>query len=400
MKIGFDAKRAFNNFTGLGNYSRTLIETLARCYPDNEYHLFTPKLTEDVRLDFIKKQASISIHTPPSYLRNFHPIWRSYFIKNDIEKANIDIFHGLSHELPLKLPKNVKTVVTIHDLIHERYPQYYPYFDRKTYTAKFKRACEKADVVVAISEQTKQDIIDFYNIDAGKIQVIYQSCHQQFYIRDTDESSVLRDMKDSSVPRNTDDSSVLRNTDDSSVLHIKYNLPKNYILYVGTINERKNLLNLIKAFQLIENQQDMHLVAIGNGGAYFEKVKKYVSENHLTQRVHFLTKADFRDFPYFYKNAKVFVLPSFFEGFGIPIIEAMWCGCPVIVSEGSCFAESAGADALFINPNSPESIADAIDKIGADKALREAQILRGGKFVEKFHEKVIGEQWMRLYEKL
>ncbi len=381
LKIGFDAKRAFNNFTGLGNYSRTLIETLVRYYPENEYHLFTPKLSNDERLDFIEKQSSISIHTPPQYLRHFHPLWRSFFIKNDIEKARIDIFHGLSHELPLVLPKKVKTVVTIHDLIHERYPEYYPFLDRKIYTLKFKRACEKADVVVAISEQTKQDIIDFYKIDAGKIQVIYQSCHPQFYLTPPPDSL-------GTVPY------------DEAFLDKKYNLPKNYILYVGTINERKNLLSLVKAMQLIDNQDDIHLVAVGNGGAYFEKVKKYVHDNHLTQRVHFLTQPDFSDFPYFYKKAKAFVLPSFFEGFGIPIIEAMWSGCPVIVSEGSCFAESAGADTLFINPHSPESIAAAIDKILTDNALREAHILRGGKFVEKFHEKEIGAQWMKLYKKL
>jgi glycosyltransferase involved in cell wall biosynthesis len=369
MKIGFDAKRAFNNFTGLGNYSRTLVETLARNYPDNEYHLFTPKMSDDLRLDFIKKLSSISIHTPPQYLRAFHPLWRSFFIKKDVKKAKIDIFHGLSHELPLYLPKNVKTVVTIHDLIHERYPEYYPYFDRKIYTWKFKRACEKADIVVAISEQTKKDIINFYNINANKIQVIYQSCHPQFY---------TRNLNDSSVPQ----------------------LPENYILYVGTINERKNLLNLVKAFQLIENQEDIHLVAVGNGGAYFEKVKKYVIENHLTQRVHFLTKTDFKDFPYIYKKAKAFVLPSFFEGFGIPIIEAMWSGCPVIVSEGSCFAESAGEGALFINPQSPDSIAMAIDKMLIDKDLRAAQILGGYQFVQKFHEKLIGEQWINLYKNL
>lgn len=381
MKIGFDAKRAFNNFTGLGNYSRTLLETLSNDYPENEYHLFTPKLSDDVRLDFIKKQPSITVHTPPQYLHKIHAVWRSYFIKNAIEKAGIDIFHGLSHELPLVLPKKVKTVVTIHDLIHERYPEYYPFLDRKIYTLKFKRACEKADVVVAISEQTKQDIIDFYKIEAGKIQVIYQSCHPQFYITPPHYNDVL--------------------------LKEKYNLPENYILYVGTINERKNLLSLVKAMQLIvqkdsygDNQDDIHLVAVGNGGAYFEKVKKYVYENQLTQRVHFLKKPNFSDFPYFYKKAKAFVLPSFFEGFGIPIIEALWSGCPVIVSEGSCFAESAGADALFINPHSPKNIAETIDKLLTDNVLRETQILRGGKYVEKFHEKEIGAQWMNLYKSI
>ena len=374
MKIGFDAKRAFNNFTGLGNYSRTVIETLARYYPENTYHLFTTKVSDNVALIFIKKQPSIVMHIPPKYLRKFSAFWRSYFIKNDIRKTNIEIFHGLSHELPFTMPKNVKTVVTIHDLIHERYPMFYPYFDRKIYTLKCKWACKKAAVIVAISEQTKRDIMDFYKIDARKIQVIYQSCHPQFYL----------------TPPQYNSENVIA----------KYNLPKNYILYIGTINERKNLLNLIKAMQLIDFEDNTHLVVVGNGGAYFKKVKSYVSENNLNSRLLFLTQADFNDFPYFYTHAKAFVLPSFFEGFGIPIIEALWCGSPVITSTGSCFAEAGGAASLYINPHNPESIASAIHTVLTDNALRERMILRGYEYVKRFHEKEIGAAWMALYRLL
>lgn len=372
MIIGFDAKRAFNNFTGLGNYSRTLIETLAKYYPENEYHLFTPKIIDHPRLDFIQSYPSVSVHFPTGFMRKIHPLWRSYFIANDILRENIGIFHGLSHELPLKIPENVKTVVTIHDLIHEHYPQFYPFIDRKIYSWKFKSACEKADVVVAISEATKQDIMDFYKIEDSKIKVIYQSCHPQFYTH----------------------------TPLSILNKNKHNLPKNYVLYVGTVNERKNLLGLVKSLQMVDNQLDIKLVVIGEGGDYFKKVRNYVLENRMESRVLFLSNIPFSDFPNIYRGAKALVLPSFQEGFGIPIIEALWSGCPVITSEGGCFPEAGGPDSIYINPHDSEAIAHAIEQVMTDASLRERMILRGGEYVQKFHEKRIGEEWERLYKSL
>ena len=394
MIIGFDAKRAFNNFTGLGNYSRTLIETLAKYYPENEYHLFTPKKIDHPRLDFIQSYPSVSVHFPTGFMRRIHPLWRSYFIANDISREKIDIFHGLSHELPLKIPKNVKTVVTIHDLIHEHYPQFYPIIDRKIYSWKFKSACEKADVVVAISEATKQDIMHFYKIEESKIKVIYQSCHPQFY------TSVLpisaQNDNDFHLPNST-----RSDNDPLSILNKnKHNLPKNYVLYVGTVNERKNLLGLVKSLQIIDNQLDIKLVVIGDGGDYLKKVKNYVLENHLESSVLFLSNIPFSDFPNIYRGAKALVLPSFQEGFGIPIIEALWSSCPVITSEGGCFPEAGGPDSIYINPHDSEAIAHAIERVVTDASLRERMILRGGEYVRKFHEQRIGEEWERLYRNL
>ena len=158
MKIGFDAKRAFHNFTGLGNYSRTLIETLATYYPSDELHLFSPKPSTSPRVQSLLDTPSVSSHFPTGFWKKIPPVWRSYGIESDIKAAKIDVFHGLSNELPLKLPPKVASVVTIHDLIFERYPAFYPRFDRFVYRQKFRRACQQADVVVAISEQTKQDI--------------------------------------------------------------------------------------------------------------------------------------------------------------------------------------------------------------------------------------------------
>ncbi len=379
MNIGFDAKRAFNNFTGLGNYSRTLLETLAKYYPENQYSLFTPFVKEDPRLDFLKEYDSFKIHTPTGFNKKMPALWRSYFIKEDILKEKIDIFHGLSHELPIKMPRSVKSVVTIHDLIHERYPEFYPFIDRKIYTAKFKSACEKAEVVVAISDATKRDIMEFYNIDEHKIKVIYQSCHPQFYFK---KGGVIASPASVNLPPRA------------------IGAGSQYLLYVGTVNERKNLLGLVKAVEILDKSVKIPLVVIGDGGAYFKKIKSYIHEKGLENDIIFLKNVPFSDFPIIYRNAKALILPSFQEGFGIPIIEALWSDCPVITSVGSCFPEAAGPDSIYINPHKPHEIAAAIHTVLTNEVVRERMILRGYEYVQQFHERTIGEQWMKLYKEL
>lgn len=367
MKIGFDAKRAFQNYTGLGNYSRTLIETFAAYCPDIEMHFFAPKITENQRVAHLKNLGKI--HSPQGIYRKIHPFWRTFAIENDIKQSEIQIFHGLSHELPLSMPRNVRTVVTMHDLIHERYPQFYSLIDRKIYTAKFKSACRRADKIVAISEQTKRDIIDFYNIEADKIQVIYQSCHRQFYAERPPSVSVIE----------------------------KYNLPAQFALYVGTINERKNLLNIVKAIESIDYQ---NLVVIGDGGKYYQKVLAYIQQKGLQNRIVIRSKVDFADMPAMYATAQLLCFPSYFEGFGLPIIESLWSGTPVVTSTGSCFAEAGGAGALYVAADDTNAIAEAIEKINADTHLRNDLILRGGQYVEKFRAENIAQQWHALYQSL
>jgi glycosyltransferase involved in cell wall biosynthesis len=374
MKIGFDAKRAFHNFTGLGNYSRTLLETFSTYFPSDELHLFSPKPNDSPRLKSLIEDPSVYCHFPTGFWRKIHPIWRSYGISDDIQASGVQIFHGLSNELPIKLPPKVASVVTIHDLIFERYPNFYPRFDRFVYRQKFRRACQQADVVVAISEQTKRDIVDFYKIKEEKIKVIYQSCHRQFYVNDKPNDAI----------KNT----VLKQN----------NLPNNFFLYVGTINERKNLLGIMKALKQLKTP--INLVVIGDGGAYLNEVKKYVLDNQLSNQIYWLSKVNFADLPAIYASAKALILPSFFEGFGIPIIESLWSGTPVITSVDSCFAEAAGDGALYIEPTDYQAISDAILTINEDENLRNELIGKGGVFVQKFHEKEIAGQWKNLYNSI
>ena len=157
MNIGYEAKRIFHNKTGLGNYSRDLVRVLALYYPENSYFLYNPKKNKEAlfktnSLGIIEKLPSTSFY------KKFYNLWRQKGIINDLKIDGIEIFHGLSGEIPLGLrKKNIKSVVTIHDLIFLRYPKLYSFFDRKIHYYKFKKSAQNANLVIAISKQTKDD---------------------------------------------------------------------------------------------------------------------------------------------------------------------------------------------------------------------------------------------------
>jgi glycosyltransferase involved in cell wall biosynthesis len=167
------------------------------------------------------------------------------------------------------------------------------------------------------------------------------------------------------------------------------------MLYVGTINPRKNLLTLLKA--MCGLSKDCNLVVIGDGKAYFKQCKQFVFENKLEKRVFWLQNADFSDFPAIYQSAQLFLLPSYFEGFGIPIIEALHSGVPVLTSEGSCFAEAGGTHSIYLPPDDVNQWIENIQKVLITNELRQKMIQNGRIHVQQFDEVEIGKQWIELY---
>lgn len=375
MRIAFDAKRATHNGTGLGNYSRFVLNTLSTYNSDNEYLLFTPSAGKPSLRSKINNGLNIQYRFPKGFWKGFgvKSIWRSYGIVSDINLENMDIYHGLSNEIPFGLQRSgVKSVVTIHDLIFLRYPEFYKPIDRLIYKFKFKRACQKADRVIAVSEMTKRDIVDFFNISPDKIDVIYQGCDNSFKVAAAEE--LKKQVKE------------------------KYKLPDNYILYVGTIESRKNLLLALKALK--ESANKIPLVAVGRPTPYMNEVKQYIKENGLENLVTFLHGVPFGDLPAIYQQATIFVYPSFFEGFGIPIIEALYSGIPVIAATGSCLEEAGGPDSIYVNPNSVEQMRDAMSYLINNPDQRNKMIASGKKYAKLFDEENIALELQKLYNKL
>jgi glycosyltransferase involved in cell wall biosynthesis len=370
MKIGFDAKRAFFNKSGLGSYSRNLLQGLANKYPDNKYVLYTPSVSFEL---FEPAPDQFSIKSPERfYHRMFRFYWRSFYLSRQLVKDHINVFHGLTHEIPYHFPgKTVKSIVTIHDLIFLRMPHLYRTLDRLIYENKFRYSCQRADRIIAVSKQTAYDIVDFFHIRPEKIDVVYQGCNPVF----NTEIPVI----------------------EKEILRMKYLLPKSFILYVGTIEERKNLLTLIKAMHY--GKIDIPLVVIGKKTPYLNKVVEFI-ERHSLINIIFCDVLQNQDLPGIYQLADLFVYPSIFEGFGIPILEALYSKVPVITSKGSCFAEAGGHYTIYVDPNSIEEMAAAIKKVLYDRDLREKMVIEGYDHARNFNDDVVIANVMEVYNKV
>lgn len=365
MKIGFDAKRLFHNTTGLGNYSRDLIRILSHYLPGNAYFLFNPK--ESKKELFTLNQPSIFEIRPSTFFwKKLKSVWRSIGISKEIKKYNLQIYHGLSGEIPFFIPKNTKKIVTIHDLIFMRYPKLYSFWDRKIHFLKFKYAAQKSDRIVAISEQTKKDIIHYLNIDPAKIEVIYQCC-AAVYKEHFSEATLEEVQK-------------------------KYNLPSKFILNVGTIEPRKNALNIVKSIHGTE----IPLVLIGRKTAYYNEMEKYISDNEMNQVLH-LSNVSQQDLACIYQLATLFVYPSIFEGFGIPIIEALYSKTPVITNKFGVFPEAGGDHSVYIDPNSISEMQAAILDLWQNEDKRKMISEKGLVFVQKFNDANLAKNWETLY---
>jgi glycosyltransferase involved in cell wall biosynthesis len=372
MHIGFDAKRAILNSSGLGNYARTLIKSLNAYHPENHYTLFTPRTSQNAFQKVVSNLSTITVQEPESFIdKKLRARWRSYGITPMLNEKNINVYHGLSNELPFNIHQfKGKKVVTIHDLIFLRYPHLYPFIDRKIYNKKFRNACDTADVIIAISNETKRDIENYFFVPESKIRVVYQSCDELYY----------RDLSDHIKGK----------------VLTKYNLPSEYLLYVGTIEERKNLLTLVKA---LKQTKEIPLVVVGNKKSYFNKVMHYITENKLQNRVHFLENTSNDELPAIYSRAKIFIFPSFFEGFGIPIIEALTSKIPVITTAGGCFPEAGGPGSIYIDPNNEKELADRINFLLGSEMARTQMAEKGFEYAQKqFHPKKCVDQLIRIYQ--
>ena len=373
MRIGFDAKRAVQNNTGLGNYSRFVIEALSEYYPDNTYFLFAPKKKVNARLKTLISRLNVAFIFPSGTDKLLSSLWRIFGSKKKINKNGVEIFHGLSNELPVNIRSTgIKMVVTVHDLIFIRHPQYYRWIDRKIYLWKFRRACLKADAIIAVSECTKRDIISFFRIAGEKIKVVYQDCHPQFKCPGSKEKR--------------------------KQIAEKHRLPKRFILYVGSIEQRKNLLLAVKALSQIP--KEIHLVAIGKSTPYQIEIEKYAREMGLESRLHIQNDFPFEDLPAVYQSASVFVYPSFFEGFGIPVIEALSCGVPVIAATGSCLEEAGGPDSIYGNPLDDAELAAKIREILENRDLAKKMTERGLEYIKRFNTQKIAGEIMDVYRGL
>ena len=367
MIIGIDAKRIVRNGTGLGSYGRTLVNDLIRLGDnDLQLRLYAPdEGRDDLRNQMIEGTEFCYPTGKPSALRKAW--WRSRGVVKDLQRDGVEVYHGLSGELPTGLRKaGIRGIVTIHDLIFMRHPEYYHWLDTKIYEWKFRQTLCEADHIIAISERTRQDILELGGEEyADRISVIYQSF----------------------APRFSADVSAEKKTE----VRERYKLPQRFVLNVGTIERRKNLAVAVEAVDLLP--QDIHLVAVG-------RQTKYVSELPHSERLHLLSGVPDQDLAAIYSLAEAFVYPSRYEGFGIPIIEAIAAGLPVVACTGSCLEEAGGPNSRYVGPDDAIGMAEALKMSLKGARGRQERIDKSREYIRRFEGNDVARQVAQLYKRL
>lgn len=382
MIIGYDAKRLVQNATGLGSYSRTLVRDIFSIKkPQDQMLLYAPSRGQERFLKSIPVDEGVRLSLMPSGggLMSVLPrgiraaLWRSGTMVGDLKKDGVEIYHGLSGELPWGIKKSgIRTLLTVHDLIFLRHREFYNPIDVLLYTAKFRQSVRQADHIVAISECTKRDILHFSDVDESRISVVYQSCSQRFQL-----------------PTSGDETEAVKR---------KYHLPEKFILSVGTIERRKNTALIVKALRHLP--QDMHLVLVGRHTKYTDSVLRLAKSLGVDGRLHIFHGITNDELPAFYALARVFCYPSLYEGFGIPIIEAMQMRLPVVAATGSCLEEAGGEGGVYVSPTDERALAEALMRLSGASPEREKRIELGTRYIRRFENTGAAEKIYSIYESL
>lgn len=369
--IGFDGKRAVMNYTGIGNYSRLALESILPLMPDARLRLYTPAIRANERLQPLLADERVELRTPDTIAgRMFGSAWRSRWLTSQLRREAPDLYHGLSNELPAGIERTgIPTVVTIHDLIFMRHPEFYHRADVGICTRKFRHAARVADRVIAISERTKLDLMELFDIPEEKIRTVYQGCAPLFH-----------------RPVSPDTIASLRG---------RYG---RYIVGVGTIESRKNQLQTVRA--LASLPADVNLVLVGRRTAYASLIDKEIARLGLQQRVFFPQNVGMEQIHELYAAAALASYPSFYEGFGIPVLEAIASGVPVVAATGSCLEEAGGPGALYVDPRSADDFAAAASRLLSDPALCGRMVSEGRDHIARFAPCNFGSGLVDVYNEL
>lgn len=352
MKIGIDVRTLMNaRPSGVSEYTLNLVREMLRLDTENEYRLFYNCFGDCRHLpEFRQANVKIIKYDYPNKVFNYLLAKIFNWPKIDRE-LGIDVWF-MPHLNFIGLSGRTRSIITVHDLSFLKYPEFFS--ARKNFWHKMvnvKKLLHKFDVIAAVSENTRRDIVELCDVSPDKIKVIYSGVGNEY-----------------------------TNLSKSQIQN-KYNLPDKFILYLGTIEPRKNVDGIIRAFGAL---RDYKLVIAGEKGWKSKNIYQEWKNSEFKDDIMFLGYVDREDKPYLYNLASVFVYPSFYEGFGLPPLEAMACGCPVVAGYSSSLPEVAGDAALMVDPYNINDIARALEAILTDEELKNSLIERGLKQAKKF----------------
>lgn len=367
MRIAIDARLSFSFQGGITQYTLNLIRALTAIDHNNTYAVFQRRADQRI----IASQNTlrrVNLWTPAH-----HPLEQYLLSLELLAQRGIDLIHWTDFIPPFYNRR--PSVITVHDLAFLLYPHFLTR-DSAKYYGLIDQAVRRADHIIAVSEATKRDLVRLTGTPPKKITVIYEAAEPIYFpIHDQDALDGIRS---------------------------KHRLPAQYILFVGTVEPRKNLKTLVHAFDLLRTnyKSEAHLVITGKPGWLCEDVYQLVEELNLQNQVQFLGRVPTADLPLLYNAAHMLVLPSFYEGFGLPPLEAMACGIPVIVSNTSAMPEIVGDAALRIEPEDAEGFAVAMNRLLTEVDLRADMIAKGRKRVKCFSWDRAAQETIEVYQKL
>jgi len=364
MRIGLDVRK-INDF-GIGTYIQNLVKYLLEMDKQNQYFLFFNH--RDIEnYSYPKEQVMKLINNSPKYSIREH-----FSLSHQAKKYDIQLFHEPHYTLPYFL--ECKKVVSIHDLIHLKFPQNLP--AKKAYIyAKFMigQAVKKSDKILAGSENTKNDVMEIFKTNQRKIEVIYYGVDEIF--KPINDQNVLENFRN------------------------KYKLPDKYILYSGSVRKHKNLENALKAYAMLKDKS-YDLVLAGVGLQNQKVLEPMLKELKITEKVKIIPFLDYAELALLYNSAAVLFFPTLYEGFGLPVLEAMACGIPVVSSNNSSIAEVSGDAAVLVYPANLKEMAEALEKVLAETSLRQRMISLGLERAKIFTWKKTAEKTLRIYQEL
>lgn len=368
MRIGIDISQVIFSGTGSATYTAELLTHLLATDKENEYVLFGGSLRRHDELKTFTRSLTSPVtekftHLPPSAL---HFLWNKlHKVSVDHFIGQLDIFHASDATQP---PTKAKKVTTIHDLVVYTYPETLHPAQVRVQKRRLAWVKKEADAVIAVSEATKQDILTYLQIDPEKITVIYEGVTSQF-------SANLR----------------LDQQQKIEAIKTKYQLPEQYLLNVGTLQPRKNLTRLLEAYKQLSHAPALAIVGNVGWGEQLPKVPG----------VTLLGAVEQQDLPYLYAGAYFFIYPSLYEGFGLPILEAMACGTPVITSNVSSLPEVGGDAALYVDPKDVDNIRDVLEAaIQMDHTAYHYMEEKSLNQAKNFSWNTTAEQTLALYRKI
>jgi glycosyltransferase involved in cell wall biosynthesis len=377
MRIGFDIRcLEERNISGVGEYTLELFKNMIDLDTKNTYVVFSNSFrgTASQNFGWLKKYPNVEIKrfSFPNKIFNFF-LWYFSFPKIDRLIGGVDVFFAPNINF-LAISTECPLLVTFHDLSFERFPGYFDFTTRiwHQYFVQPRKIARAASGIIAVSDSTKKDLEEIYRVDPRKIGAVHHGVSEDFKEIDNDNPKLPEVQK-------------------------KYHLPEKFILFLGNIESRKNIFSTAAAFDSLINKNknisNYKLVLVGNLNKNFRKIIK-------NKNIIWCGYIDRKDRPYLYNLAKLLVYPSFFEGFGLPVLEATACGTPVVTSNNSSLPEVAGAAAILIDPNRPTELAKAMRNVILDNLLYDKMRKRGLAQAKKFGWGKCAKETLEIIESL